>query len=92
MGWWCWWWWWVVGGDYYHSLLKDILGVLFDSFHKPNFKMHATILARLFNIVETGAVTVPLWKGAPNQFPNNQTYVRAFVCNLLATNYKNLNK
>jgi hypothetical protein len=49
---------------YFISLLQDILGVLTDTFHKPGFRLQSLILAKLFNILETGAITVPLWVNA----------------------------
>jgi len=79
---------------YFISLLQDILGVLTDTFHKPGFRLQALILAKLFNILETGAITTPLWVNAqnpnPSAFPNNMVYVRQFVCQLLLKAFPNL--
>jgi len=49
---------------YFISLLQDILGVLTDTLHKPGFRIQSLILAKLFSILETGAITVPLWVNA----------------------------
>jgi len=49
---------------YFISLLQDILGVLTDTLHKPGFRIQSLILAKLFGILETGAITVPLWVNA----------------------------
>lgn len=71
---------------YMLSILQDVLAVLTDTFHKPGFKMHAQILAKLFGAVESGRITVPLWnaQGAgANQFSNNQQFIRHFVEDLL---------
>jgi len=85
-----------VANDFYRQyfipLVQDILGVLTDTLHKPGFPLQATILAKLFHIVESGAITQPLWVGNPNlppgvSFPNNQTYVRQFVVNLLRKSF-----
>lgn len=79
--------------SYFVILIQDLFAVLTDTFHKPSFSTQAMILAKLFNIVETGAITAPLWlKANPNPaaFPNNQTYVRQFVMNLLHKAFSNL--
>lgn len=49
--------------------------------------LQCQILQRLFQIVETGVVTIPLW-GAEQQFPNNQTFVRGFVTNLIGKTFQ----
>jgi len=74
---------------YFLPILQDLLGVLTDTFHKPGFRMHATILAKMFSLVETNKITVPLWKEGQS-FPNNQTFVREFTVNLLRRSFKNL--
>lgn len=76
---------------YFISLLQELLNVLTDTFHKSGFRMQATLLAELFHIVETGAITVPLW-GNDASFPNNQTYVRHFTANLMLESFETLNK
>jgi len=74
---------------YFLPILQDLLGVLTDIFHKPGFRMHSTVLAKLFSLVEINKITVPLWKEGQN-FPNNQTFVREFTANLLRRSFKNL--
>jgi len=71
---------------YFVSVLQDILGVVTDTFHKPGLSLHSQILARLFTIVENGSITVPL----NTQFPNNQTYIRQFVIDLLKRSFSHL--
>lgn len=75
---------------YFTSLLQDLLGVLTDAFHKPGFRLQSQILAKLFNIVDSSAITVPLWSQEQGNFPNNQEYVRGFVSNLIRTSFANL--
>jgi exportin-1 len=75
---------------YFLSLLTDVLGVLTDTFHKPGFRLQSEILALLFNIVESGAVTVPLWSPQEGSFANNHSYVQQYVTNLFATSFANL--
>lgn len=69
---------------FFASLVQDLLGVLTDTFHKAGFRMQATILAKLFNIIESGAITVPLWNQDQGNFQNNQSFVRDYVSTLLA--------
>merc|ERR1740130_1552851 len=47
--------------SYYLGLLQDVFSVLTDSLHKPGFKLHAMLLAHLFNAVESNTITTPLW-------------------------------
>jgi len=75
--------------SFYISLLQDLFGVLTDTFHKPGFKYHATLIAQFFQIVDTGAISIPLWDVNTQNFNNNREYVQMFVCNLLAQSFKN---
>ena len=57
------------------------------------FKLHALILLNMFNAVQTGQVTAPLWEAAKMQVPpgtDNRTFLREYVVNLLGTGFKNL--
>lgn len=38
--------------------------MLTDTLHKPGFRLQSLILAKLFSILETGTITVPLWVNA----------------------------
>ena len=49
---------------YYLSLVQDVMYVLTDRLHKAHFKQHATVLRHMFHLVESGAVTTPLWESA----------------------------
>lgn len=62
---------------YFISLLQDILGVLTDTFHKPGFRLQTLILAKLFSILETGAITAPLWVNAVRTDRHTRTRARA---------------
>jgi exportin-1 len=79
---------------YFISLLQDILGVLTDTLHKPGFRLQSMILQKLFSILDTGAITVPLWVSPSNPdlnaYANNAVYVRTFVSQLLITAFPNL--
>lgn len=57
------------------------------------FKLHALILLNMFNSVQTGQVTAPLWEAAKMQVPpgtDNRAFLREYVVNLLASGFKNL--
>jgi exportin-1 len=74
---------------FYLRLINELFGVLTDTFHKANFKLHAQIIARFFAIVSGGLITVPLWEGqvVQQQFTNNQDFVTMYVCNLLKSSF-----
>lgn len=82
---------------YYLSLVQEIFAVLTDTFHKPGFKLHAAILAKLFSLAEGDGpgvgITVPLWDQAqlgPSAFPGNGPFVRQHVVNLLSASFPNM--
>jgi len=79
---------------YFLSLLNDVLFVLTDTFHKSGFSLQATILIKMFSLVETGQVRVPLWDTAKVNTPNmsNQSFLRDYVMNLLSTAFPNVSK
>lgn len=63
----------VLDGERTYTLvndarLQDILAVMTDRLHKSGFKMHATLLRHMFQLVETGQVTLELYDVA--QHPN----------------------
>jgi exportin-1 len=71
--------------QYFLSILQDIFFVLTDTDHKSGFKVQSLLLARLFQLVETNAITVPLFD--PSQAPeaSNAMFVRDHTSNLLKT-------
>eukprot|EP00741_Cyanophora_paradoxa_P007523 tig00001154_g7276.t1 len=78
---------------YFISILQDIFYVLTDTFHMPGFKLQAMLLMHLFNLVETGQVTAPLWDPAAHPgttFANNAQFLRQYVMRLLAGAFPNL--
>jgi exportin-1 len=74
---------------FFINILSDVLDVLTDTFHKQGFRLHAAILAKLFHIIDSGVITVPLWK-QNTQFPNNQVFVRDFVVTTLVKVFPNI--
>lgn len=63
-----------------------------DSFHKPGFKLHASILHQLFSVLDDATIKAPLWdvaaKGAA-AYPSNSAFVREHVAGLLQTSFPN---
>lgn len=78
--------------NYYMPLVSDLLGVLTDTLHKTGFKMQANCLAKLLHLVESSAITAPLWVPAhpPNAFPSNQVFVRQSITQLLCKQFPNV--
>jgi len=76
---------------YYTDILQHMFSVVTDTSHTAGLTMHATILAYVFALVESGKVTVSLSPSSPNAGPaNNVTYVQEFVANLLRTAFPHL--
>jgi len=76
---------------YYTDILQHMFGVVTDTSHTAGLTMHATILAYIFALVESGKVTVSLSPSSPNAGPaNNVAFVQDFVANLLRTAFPHL--
>ncbi|KAJ4454688.1 putative Protein EXPORTIN 1A [Paratrimastix pyriformis] len=75
---------------YLIALMQDLLFVLTDTFHKPGFKMHATILLYMFRLVRFNQVTAPLFP-SPEAAPGmtNEAYLRQVLADLLGRSFKN---
>lgn len=74
---------------YYTDILQHIFSVVTDSSHTAGLNMHATILAYLFNLVETNKITVALSPNVPSD--QNIVYVKEFLANLLKAAFPHLN-
>lgn len=70
---------------YFTDILQHILSVVTDTSHTANLHMHASILANMFNLVETGRIKVPL---GPTS--DNVLYVQEYVARLLRTAFPHL--
>ncbi|XP_057453216.1 protein EXPORTIN 1A-like [Lotus japonicus] len=77
---------------YFLTIEQEIFAVLTDTFHKPGFKLHVLVLQHLFCLLETGALTEPLWDAATNPYPylSNAAFVREFTIKLLSTSFPNM--
>ncbi|KAG0208091.1 Karyopherin transporter [Mortierella sp. GBA30] len=76
---------------YFLSLLNDIFYVLTDNNHKSGFKLQSQVLARMFYLVETGAVQAPL---SPTQVQDpsltNAAFLRQYMIDLLQSAFPHL--
>ncbi|KAK0527260.1 Karyopherin transporter [Tilletia horrida] len=73
--------------QYLLSIIQDIFYVLTDTDHKSGFKMQSLVLARIYDLIESGQVQAPLWDPATVQDSNmtNQLFIRQYTANLLKT-------
>ncbi|CAG9460409.1 unnamed protein product [Pedinophyceae sp. YPF-701] len=76
---------------YYLELLREVLQVMTDTFHKPGFKLHTRILHHLFSIVQDQTLSGPIWpQDGGATYANNAEFVRDFVSGLLASAFPNM--
>jgi len=78
--------------SYFLTIEQEIFAVLTDTFHKPGFKLHVLILQHLFLLVDSGALTQPLWDSATvtTAYPSNYEFVRDYTIKLLGTSFPNM--
>ncbi|KAL2919489.1 Karyopherin transporter [Polyrhizophydium stewartii] len=79
---------------YFISLLQDIFFVLTSTSHKSGFKLQAMILMQMFALVDSPAISVPLFDPAtvPNPHMTNAEYIRNYVADLLASAFPHLQR
>ncbi|CAO3568485.1 unnamed protein product [Mortierella alpina] len=77
---------------YFLNLLNDIFYVLTSNNHKSGFKLQSQVLARMFFLVETGAVQAPLFNPSVVSDPNmtNAQFMREYMINLLQNAFPHL--
>ncbi|KAL3837970.1 hypothetical protein ACJIZ3_022561 [Penstemon smallii] len=77
---------------YFLTIEQEIFAVLTDTFHKPGFKLHVLVLQHLFCLLESSALTEPLWDAAtvPYPYPNNSMFVREYTIKLLSSSFPNM--
>ncbi|KAJ3232034.1 Karyopherin transporter [Chytriomyces hyalinus] len=77
---------------FYLSILQDIFFVLTNTFHKSGFKLQSVILAQMFQMVDNGQITAPLFNPAtvPNPNMSNQEFLREHVVMLLQNAFPHL--
>ncbi|KAL8217857.1 hypothetical protein R6Q57_021230 [Mikania cordata] len=78
--------------SYFVLIVQEIFAVLTDTFHKPGFKLHILVLQHLFCLVESGALTEPLWDASvvSYSYPNNGAFVREYTIKLLCGSFPNI--
>lgn len=73
--------------QYFLSILQDILYVLTDADHKSGFKLQSVLLARMFQLVESGQIQAPLYDPSTITDPNmtNSLFLKEYCNNMLKT-------
>ncbi|XP_065056951.1 exportin-1-like [Rhopilema esculentum] len=77
---------------YYTMILQHILSVVTDTSHTAGLTKHATILAHMFGIAESGGITVPLFDPSRTENNNmtNELYIKEYTAALLKQAYPHL--
>ncbi|KAI4330800.1 hypothetical protein MLD38_029049 [Melastoma candidum] len=77
---------------YYLTIEQEIFAVLTDTFHKPGFKLHVLVLQHLFCLVQSVALTEPLWDASSvtYPYPNNVAFVHEYTIKLLGSSFPNM--
>ena len=80
--------------QYFLSIMQDIFYVLTDTDHKSGFKLQSMLLARMFQLVETNQIGVPLFDPATVPDPNmsNAIFLREYTANLLKSAFPHVQK
>lgn len=80
--------------QYFLSIMQDIFYVLTDTDHKSGFKTQSLLLARMFQLVESNSITVPLFDPATVPDPNisNSQFVKEYTANLLKNAFPHVQK
>ncbi|EDO26923.1 predicted protein, partial [Nematostella vectensis] len=64
---------------YYITIVQHVLSVVTDTSHTAGLTMHATILAHMFSLAESGKITQPLFNSSEAQYASNQVCTACFV-------------
>lgn len=57
---------------YYIMIVQHVLSVVTDTSHTASLSMHATILAHMFSLADTGKISEPLFNASEVQYPSNE--------------------
>ena len=78
--------------QYFLSILQDIFFVLTDADHKSGFKMQSLVLARMFQLIESGQIRAPLFDPSSVTEPNvsNSTFLQDFCVKLLKSAFPHI--
>lgn len=66
--------------QYLLSIIQDTFYVLCEPDHKAGFKTQCAVLAKIYELIETGKVQVPL---GPDSSVDNRTFIRQYTSSLL---------
>jgi exportin-1 len=75
------------------GVLQDLLFVLTDRMHKPQFVLHVEIIRGLFDILGRGTITTPLWDPRSDPQPegtSNPQYIVRRIGTMLSRAFPNL--
>jgi len=79
--------------QFFISIMNDVFAVLTDTSHKPGFKQQCAILQTMFNLVETGMISAPLFDPSSQAAgTSNSQFLRMHLASLLASSFPNLNR
>lgn len=80
--------------QYFLSIMQDIFYVLTDTDHKAGFKLQSMLLARMFQLVETNKISVPLFDPATvtDSSISNSLFLREYTANLLKSAFPHVQK
>jgi len=79
--------------QFFISIMNDVFAVLTDTSHKPGFKQQCAILQTMFNLVETGMISAPLFDPSTQAAgTSNSQFLRMHLASLLASSFQNLNR
>ena len=78
--------------QYFLSVMQDVFFVLTDTDHKSGFKLQSMVLARLFQLIQTGAIGVPLFDPSAVPDPNmsNSIFLQEYTATLLKNAFPHL--
>lgn len=78
--------------NYLLNITQDLLATITDADHKSGFKTQSALLARMFELVETGKITAPLWNVNEISDPSmsNPLFMRQHVSSLLKNAFPNV--
>lgn len=75
---------------YLLAVLRDVFAVLTDSDHKSGFGGQSLLLAKLFELVQTGAVLIPLGPEVEAGQADNKLYVQQYTATMLHNAFPNM--
>ncbi|EDO44035.1 predicted protein [Nematostella vectensis] len=75
---------------YYITIVQHVLSVVTDTSHTAGLTMHATILAHMFSLAESGKITQPLFNSSEAQYASNQAYIQEYIANVLRQAFPHL--